>query len=78
MSTTTLIKCIEELKSITPRIDYVLGMLETLMEMQGSPTPLTPPNLPRNAPIQRTEEVADEDSNVLNAYLGGPTGRVTT
>lgn len=32
-----LSKCVDELKTPTPRIDYVLGMLETLMEMQDVP-----------------------------------------
>lgn len=31
-----LSKCISELKVDNPRIDYVLGMLETLLDMQGS------------------------------------------
>lgn len=34
-----LAKCVSELKKEVPRIDYVLGMLETLMEMQAVPKP---------------------------------------
>lgn len=32
---TILAKCIEELKKAEPRIDYVLGMLETLVEVES-------------------------------------------
>lgn len=35
MNTQILKKCLLELESETPRIDYVKGMLETLIEMQG-------------------------------------------
>ncbi len=37
MSTHILRKCLEELNSEKPRIDYVSGMLETLIDVQ-SPT----------------------------------------
>lgn len=35
-------KCITELKTEKPKIDYVLGMLETLEEMQPAPMPIVP------------------------------------
>lgn len=44
MNTNILKKCIEELRKDDPKIDYVLGMLETLSEMQEtvSVTPVIP------------------------------------
>jgi hypothetical protein len=34
MNTNILKKCIDELNAETPRLDYLRGMLETLLEMQ--------------------------------------------
>lgn len=39
MNTTTLSKCVTELKKNEPNIQYVLGMLETIIEMSGQPLP---------------------------------------
>ncbi len=46
MNITTLQKCVEELKKETPNISYVLGMLETVIEINGIPTYTTPPIYP--------------------------------
>ena len=37
MNTSTLTKCVNELKKDTPNIQYVLGMIETLIEL-STPT----------------------------------------
>lgn len=37
MNTQILKKCLAELESVPARIDYVKGMLETLIEMQDEP-----------------------------------------
>lgn len=42
MNTKILQKCITELKTEKPKIDYVLGMLETLMEMTGKEPEVAP------------------------------------
>ncbi len=47
-NTSILKKCLAELSEPTPRIDYVKGMLETLIEMQ--PTTYTAPFLPKTLP----------------------------
>ncbi len=53
-NTTILKKCLTELESETPRLDYLRGMLETLIELQedapvkaepplkGTPKPIVP------------------------------------
>jgi len=38
MNTVILKKCVEELNKETPRLDYVRGMLETLIEIQETKT----------------------------------------
>lgn len=42
MNTNILSKCVEELKKETPNISYVLGMLETVIDMNGASAPLVP------------------------------------
>lgn len=41
MNTNTLIKCVEELKKDKPKLDYVIGILETLIDM-NQPSIYTP------------------------------------
>ncbi len=36
MNTNILRKCVEELKQESPKIDYILGMLETVIELSTS------------------------------------------
>lgn len=38
MNTNILKKCVEELKKESPKIDYVLGMLESVIELSGTNT----------------------------------------
>ncbi len=55
MNTNILQKCVEELKKETPNISYVLGMLETVIEMNGaSLTPFTPSYVPTYYPPSST------------------------
>lgn len=42
MNISTLQKCVEELKKDAPNISYVLGMLETVIEMNGASIPSYP------------------------------------
>ena len=42
MNTTILQKCVEELKKSEPKIDYILGMLETLIDLSGGQIKVTP------------------------------------
>lgn len=79
MNTKALQKCVEELKTDKPRIDYVVGILETLIDtafsVSGSPTSTySPPLAPTisSVPIIRTESISDEETNeTLDKYLGG-------
>lgn len=50
MNINTLTKCVEELKKETPNISYVLGMLETVIEMNGNQLPLPQYNVPNLIP----------------------------
>jgi len=63
-----LAKCIEELKQDKPRVDYILGMLETLMEMQEKPPvrPTKPPEVakPTKEPVPLDDEAALLDAQV--------------
>ena len=38
MNTLILQKCVEELKKENPKIDYILGMLETVIALSGTTT----------------------------------------
>lgn len=81
MNTKILQKCVEELKKEIYSKEYVLGMLETVIEMQ--PTYYPPnsgtfvlPTLPTNDKTYsstRTESVSDEEE--IPPFLRvGPTG----
>lgn len=90
MNITTLSKCVEELKKDNPNISYVLGMLETVIEMNGVTTypnpqyPSTPyPNIissyPGNMPLNTTVPYVMTDEEVLaQKYAGGQVGNVGT
>lgn len=75
-----LTKCVEELKTPTPRIDYVLGMLETLIDMQ---TPVVNSYYPpvanvTNAKDTQTIRADEEESDYAKVYAGGPVGQLST
>lgn len=60
-------KCVDKLSEVIkaqPKgransdLTYILGMLETLLSLQGSPTPIPAPILPNAHPVQGTQNVA--------------------
>lgn len=59
MNTNILKKCIDELKKEKPEIQYVLGMLETLYEIQ-KPTVIVP-----GTPTIKSTEVKDIDEKAM-------------
>ena len=69
MNTSILIKCVDELKKDTPNLQYVLGMLETIIELSGSQmpitTPLASPNLFPVPPYTITANETKEEPNPL-------------
>lgn len=82
MNTTTLQKCVDELKKDAPNIPYILGMLETYIEL----------NPPAVSPIQtriysdiihtkeitpKVDEMTDEERRIAIAYERGQTGKIT-
>lgn len=85
MNITTLTKCVEELKKETPNISYVLGMLETVIEIHGGQTIVT--QIPSSISTITSKNtvvssgsglVADlSDEEILaQRYAGGPVGNV--
>lgn len=50
MNTNILNKCVEELKKENPKLDYVLGMLETIIEMSQVVTVNNPTNQTQTYP----------------------------
>lgn len=70
MNTAILQKCVDELKKEKPNVAYILGTLETLIEMSGgapsslqfsSNTPNFPLPVSNGVPIIRTESISDEE-----------------
>lgn len=65
MNQNILQKAIAELKSDKPKIDYVLGMLETLFEMQDKT--ISPPVLVRIPPVAGGTQPITDDASILDA-----------
>lgn len=92
MNTNILQKCVEELKKETPNISYVLGMLETVIDMNGMPVsvPYSYPNpympnlgsaitnVPHVMPLSGSGLVSDLSDEEITArrYAGGPVGAI--
>ena len=80
MNTKILQKILEELNKEKPSIDYMKGMVETLMEISGS-IPITKTLYETTTSeikgVARTETISDEDI-ALQRYNGGLTGKVTS
>ncbi len=83
MNPQILRKCVEELKKETPNISYVLGMLETVIEMMPNVT--IGPSVSYENPIKKyvqevpkkettTNGESTEGSGILDAYLSNPGG----
>ena len=72
MNTNILQKCVDELKKEDFKKDYVLGLLEAVIEMNkiNKETPITIHET--KTPITRTETVADED--IPDFLRPGPVG----
>lgn len=82
MHTKILEKCLEELRKDTPRKDYVIGMLETLVEMDGGqlvtkpgavavPVEILPiPDFPVVGKVD--EIITDEDKEFARKMTNGP------
>lgn len=66
MNTNILKRCLAELQSATPRLEYIEGMLETLIEM-------TEKELPNNIGVLRAashpplEETLNDEASILDA-----------
>lgn len=78
-------KCVAELGKETPSLDYIRGMLESLLVM-NAPVPPPFPRAITHAEMAETykrvlssppPELSDEDKTLLNAYEKGPIGKVT-
>jgi hypothetical protein len=81
MNTQVLVKCLDELTKDKPNIEYVKGMLETLITLSGAPS-LVFPTISSDMKVHekvkevlRTETMSDEEIN-LSKYAGGNTGTV--
>lgn len=89
MQNTILQKCVEELKKENPKLDYVLGMLETVIEMSNS-TPSVPyvPSYPLTPSYIVTTgtsgsglvgDLSDEEKSqqeIAAKYVGGQLGQL--
>lgn len=75
-------KCVEELNKEAPRIDYIRGMLESLLVMNNNASTVVaskhivysqPP-----ATVSATPTMSDEETTLLQAYEKGPIGKITS
>ena len=79
MNTAILLKCIEEIKKDKPNLEYIRGILETIVEMSGSQVPKS--NMPtiQSTYVQTTslsdEEIAEQA--LVNKYESGPIGNLS-
>jgi hypothetical protein len=70
----TLTKCIEELKKDKPDIRYILGMLETYLEISfGAKMAVIPPTSSQLPPVP----VDEEKTPLVTAYETGKVGNIT-
>ena len=74
MNNKTIQKAIDELKKDTPNISYVLGMLETIVELSESNITVSPgygtgTHFP---PYIVTSGTTTKEDETLNAYANGP------
>lgn len=60
-------KCIDELNSQTPRLEYVLGMLETYYELSGERAKDEKPNVYTPSPIVPGAVVANPNAPITTA-----------
>lgn len=79
MNTKILQKCVDELKQDKPKIDYVLGMLESVIELSGATVlpvnnTLHVQNFQKETISATGSDFGDlgEGSGLLAAYNAGP------
>ena len=86
MNTTTLQKCVTELKKESPNIQYVLGMLETIIEMSGQTISIPLNNNPTGFAsyatattpnITFTQSSGTTATDVPDFLSAGPVGNLT-
>jgi len=76
MNIGSLRKCVDELKAEKPRLDYVVGILETLIEMSASGAMIN--KIVVGTGNSHTEIRADEPADpLIEAYAKGPIGKIT-
>lgn len=71
MNTAILKKCLDELNKENPRKDYVIGMLETLIETAGY---ATPQQLHVRTPVAKSEEM--DEAAILDARAKAALGAI--
>jgi hypothetical protein len=80
MNTTTLQKCVDELKKESPDIRYILGMLETYIELNtqtmstfatASSTVIRPPVVE-----EKVDETDPEQIRLAKLYESGQVGKI--
>lgn len=80
MNQNILKKILAELGKETPSIDYLKGMVETLLEIGENTPVISQTYVPQNpSPVLplRTEFVSHETTEALPAFLGtGPLGKI--
>ena len=67
MNTSILNKCVEELSKEDPRLDYIRGMLETLIEMAGNSKVEQRTYAPQVVGSTPTQPTLTDDASVLDA-----------
>lgn len=75
MNTTILQKCVAELKKESPNLQYVLGIMETLIDMSGTPKPT-----PYVATVDLSDKhyvKSDAQEEIPAAARPGPIGRIS-
>jgi hypothetical protein len=79
MNSQILLKCIEELKKENPKIDYILGMLETVVAMSGNIiTPIAHDIPTVKKQIEIPESISEQQTEPNPFTKAGPIGRITT
>ncbi len=77
MNSTILKKAIDELQKASPKIEYVLGMLETLYEMQ-EPTKPTVSVAPLILPSMVASSAPIDEASILDAQARAAIETVNT
>lgn len=80
-------KCVDELNKEAPRIDYIRGMLESLLVM-NEPSTISGTNIRSTVPFVggntastitlQPAELSDEETTAIERYEKGPIGKITS